>query len=90
MNDPAGRVPSVLHRVAAGTRAWASDERSKRPLTQQALGRDAFVGLGVPQRYLGMTLSTLVAHDGPADAVSEAEEAFDASQVPPARSWLIA
>jgi hypothetical protein len=68
----------VLGRLAAGLRAWASDERSSRPLTQEALGRDIFLRIGVPQRYLGMTLSTLAAHDGPVDAVDEAEKAFDA------------
>jgi hypothetical protein len=79
-SDPLARAaldgPQVLRRTAAGLRAWASDARSGRPLTQEALGRDAFLRIGLPQRYLGMTLAALTAHDGPVAAVSCAEEAF--------------
>ena len=70
---------SVLSQMGAGLAAWSGQEASRRPLTQDAIGRyQVFLERALPQRYWGMALQTLLAADAPQDAVRRAQEAFDA------------
>lgn len=71
----------VLARVAAGLSAWADTGDARSAATFEEVARmEHMLGSCLPQRYRGMLLTALEAHDGPPSVIAAARDAFDRGQ----------